>query len=358
MNRSLPETQRSQGQSITLILLAILCAIAEFTIVRLYLDGTISGYHAGLLHLTVVTMLCAYVWFCRRTDRDLRYPTVLTATTLTTGPVGPMGTLFAFTLTRLLLSSTTSFEEWYAKLFPDTDADDAVVLAERIQRVQSTTTGDTIPTPFGDVFSFGNSAQKQNVITMIIKKFRPAFAPSLQMALRDSSSAVRVQAATAIAKIERDFMTKTLTLSTGHANAPHEPAVLLQLARHLDDYAFSGILDPGQEQDNRKQARHLYRKCLDLQPDNLSVRLAVGRLLIRQHEHRAAVDWLEASLRQGHSSSQLLLWLIESCFHLGELSKVRRLVDAHKHELIGDVGVPDKIIQALKIWTGEEEEHA
>lgn len=366
MNHSLPETQRSQAQgifgpvsttpwqSIALILLALLCAIAEFTIVRLYIDGTISGQHAGLLHLTVVVMLCAYVWLCRCTDRDLRYPIVLTATTLTTGPVGPIGTLFAFALTLSLLSSTTSFEEWYAKLFSDTDADDAVLLAEHIQQVQNTMTSDKIPTPFGDVLSFGNFAQKQKVIAMIIKNFRPAFAPSLQMALRDSNSAVRVQAATAMAKIERGFMTKTMELNSAHANAPRDSAVLLRLARHLDDYAFSGILDHGQEQENRTQALRLYRNYIDLQPDNLSVRLAVGRLLIRQQEHRAAVAWFEESLRQGHSSSQLLLWLIESQFHLGALSEVRRLVDAHKHELIGDVRVPDKVILALKMWTEKD----
>ncbi len=343
-------TSHTRGQTLLLITVAGLSLVTEVVIVQHYVQRAISSLQLCVFHTSVVMTLGAYSEWCRRVGHDLRHPLILTVTTLATGPMGPIGTILTLSLTMWFAKATTSFEEWYEALFPRQKSDSTIELYERIQHGNENLHGDNMPTPFGDVLSFGTLPQKQKVISMIMKNFRPAFAPSLQMALRDSNSAVRVQAATAIAKIERDCMTTTLELHAAHQNAPHDASMILRLARHLDDYAYSGILDPAQELDHRNQALHLYHAYLAIRPNDLPIRLAVGRILLREQHYQAAVDWFETSLEQGYSSPQLVLWLMESRFHLGELSAVRDLVKTHNQHLESDQQIPDKVLRAVKLW--------
>ena len=67
--------------------------------------------------------------------------------------------------------------------------------------------------------------QKQMAIAKITQYFQPRFAPLLLQAVQDSNAAVRVQAATGLAKIEHDFMSQYL----------HQPEKSAKL-RQNDDF--------------------------------------------------------------------------------------------------------------------------
>jgi len=131
--------------------------------------------------------------------QDLRWPLLLTASSLATGPVGCVGTLLTIGLTFWFERSSTPFEDWYASLFPDHEVQFAATVFEQIKANESDSTQE-VPTPFVDILSYGTLAQKQAVILLITKHFNPVLAATLLVALKDSDSAVRVQAATAMTK--------------------------------------------------------------------------------------------------------------------------------------------------------------
>ena len=75
--------------------------------------------------------------------------------------------------------------------------------------------------PFNDILSGGSVVQKQLALAKIARYFRPNLAPLLLQAIHDPDAAVRVQAATAMARIERDFMKRRMDLEKKLAGQPH-----------------------------------------------------------------------------------------------------------------------------------------
>ena len=226
------------------------------------LVALVTGWwHPGvamLAHGGVVLALSAWCASpsCRK---DLRLPLLLTLATCFLGPIGSVGTLVAAVATRLYARSATPFEEWYASLFPD---------VERALRLpQAAVSGDSghgSVAPFADILSFGQLSQKQELITLIASDFRPEFAHVLRMALNDANNAVRVQAATAIARIEDEFLQRSLRMSAAVLENPLDPSRVWSLATLLDEYANAGIMDRERAAAARDQAAQAYVDYLQL----------------------------------------------------------------------------------------------
>ncbi|MEQ8495613.1 MAG: hypothetical protein RLW42_15490, partial [Gammaproteobacteria bacterium] len=158
------------------------------------------------------------------------------------GAVGAAATAVAFVLYRRHARHSRTFEEWYRELFPERGRRiyeriyDELMLTRRQRESRS----EVIP--FADVINYGSREQKQVAISMMSRHFEPVFAPVLKRALEDPNNSVRIQAATAITNLEGRFSDRSMELESRIRRDP-SPRHLIELARHLDRYAFSGLLD-------------------------------------------------------------------------------------------------------------------
>ncbi|MEQ8663925.1 MAG: hypothetical protein RLW62_24155, partial [Gammaproteobacteria bacterium] len=158
------------------------------------------------------------------------------------GAVGAAATAVAFLLYRRHARNSRTFEEWYRELFPERGRRiyeriyDELMLTRRQRESRS----EVIP--FADVINYGSREQKQLAISMMSRHFEPVFAPVLKRALDDPDNSVRIQAATAITSLEGRFSDRSMELE-GRIGRDPSPRHLIELARHLDRYAFSGLLD-------------------------------------------------------------------------------------------------------------------
>ncbi len=325
----------------------------ECAVLKLFHDGRIPTVTAAAVHLAVLAALGKWIYRLQRAERDLRLPMLLATTTGLLGPIGAAGTLMTLGLYVLYAGSSTPFKEWYEALFPEEESKFSVYLAEQIASGQGEAAVRTGVASFLDVLSFGTPQQKQAVITLIADHFQPSFAPALRRALNDPSNAVRVQAAAAIAAIENNFLARSLELSAAAQERPGDPAALKALARHYDDYAYTGILDGRREQDSREKALEVYRQYLKLQPSDLEARCSMGRILFRMEKFSEAAAWLEESLREGISSPQLLLWYMECLFRLGRFEELRQLARSHAVDLEESGELPLEAVEAVALWAGK-----
>jgi polysaccharide biosynthesis protein PelE len=304
------------------------------------------------LHALLSTALIVWAWMAPAAGRDQRYPWLLALFTLLAGPVGAGGALFSMLLGFAYSRQSTSFENWYASLFPEQDDRMPQMLAESIAR-KGTAVAEPEVTPFSEVFAFGTKEEKLEALVRMTRKFKPAFAPLLKMALNDPINTVRVQAAAAISKIESDFLAESGRLTERSSHRPEVPELLLESARHYDDYAFIGLLDLLREQDNRARALRLYIEYLRQVPADEQARLSVGRILMRQGEYRQAANWFEECNSAGLASPQVALWQMEALARLGRYSDVRKLAREHRRELADDTEYPAEIVGAVRLWSGE-----
>jgi tetratricopeptide (TPR) repeat protein len=255
-------------------------------------------------------------------------------------------------LARWFMRRAIPFEEWYRSLFPDNNRDSGEDAGVRLAAADSATAGSL--TPFAEVLAFGSAHQKQALISLINQHFRPAFGPILKLALNDSAHAVRVQAATAMNKLETVMLERRLELSRRAKENPGDVLALAALARHYDDYLYSGILDARREEEVRARALEAYKQCVAAEPGDLNYRLAEGRLLLRARRYAEAADSLETAIAGGLSTPRAGLWYMEALYHLGRFDQLRSFARSHPTDGRSTSDLPPAAAEVIELWSALE----
>ncbi|PJK28798.1 tetratricopeptide repeat protein [Minwuia thermotolerans] len=311
----------------------------------------------GAIHLATVAVVAAAAWRFRPTGSPSRLLTLLALSTFFLGPFGPLGTLLALGLHALFRRRATPFEEWYASLFPEEVDMPSRRLFEMLTRGLADAAGQENVTSFTDVLQYGSIEQKRAVISLLSRDFRPEFAPALLSALSDPNPAVRVQAATAAANIEGDFLERAIELETRARRHPGDAEAQVRAARHFDDYAYSGILDEDRQRENRDKAQTYYRKALELDPARHDATLGVGRLLVRGDRLEEAESWFEEGFRRGVLGPSELSWYMEAAYRLGDFDKLRYAVAAFGDDILAGPGASDRMRDVIRVWQGHGAEN-
>jgi polysaccharide biosynthesis protein PelE len=332
-----------------LALAGVSVLVLELTALTLALAGSRALWAGLAVHLVAATGTAVWIGRLRAAGRDLRFPLLLLSATAVLGPAGAAGMLLTVALQRWFARSATSFESWYASLFPEEPGKADLAAHARPATIESTLEEISV-IPFMDILSFGSRQQKESMIALITARFQPEFAPVLRRALSDSNNAIRVQAATAMTMVENSFLKRSISLTNAVKQSPGNPATLLALARHFDAYAFAGILDDRRERENREKAARAYLNYLALEPDDLTAVAGLGRILVRRGDYAEALAVLGRSVDDGTASPQIVLWCMESLYSLGRYDELRRLTQACQSRLEADDAFPFEVGGVIKLW--------
>ncbi len=306
----------------------------------------VAAVHAGMALAGAL-----WIWSVARRSLDLRLPWLAVGGAVAAGPFGAAGAALCAALFALFRRRTTSFEEWYAALFPEQQIEGARALFQEIV----TDAGDDEAAArsvasFTDILAFGTFDQKQALIALIATYFKPGFAPALKSALGHPEPAIRVQAATAVAQIEQRFLRRSIDLEAELKRRPRDVPLIAAAARHYDDYAFTGLLDNDRQAENRRRALTLYHTALELSPDNGAIELAIGRLLVRMGEFRTAADLLAGSAGAGRLKPAGAVWYLECLFRIGAFARLREAAAAIVPLLEADESADPRLREAARLW--------
>ena len=119
---------------------------------------------------------------------------------------------------------------------------------------------------FRDILALGSFQDKQAALAIITRRFTPPLAPALRLALNDPDAAIRVQAATAAARIEDLFLAGLAQYTARVAEQPDDPDCRLALARHLLGHAEAGLCPPERAAADLEQALSHLRHAVALAP--------------------------------------------------------------------------------------------
>jgi hypothetical protein len=333
------------------LIAALVLTAAELVVAALAFRDMIPVAAALALH-TVLCAACAY-WARRTTAayRDASRPFLLLILTAVLGPAGSAGTILILMLTAWHSRHTVPFEEWYRALFPDLEQNEQLAAWERILDEQRDGNSGAVPA-FADVLAFGTVPQKQALLALVNRRFRPELGPVLRRALRDADNAIRVQAATAISRLETAFLQDNLRLKERMAAAPEDPAPVLEMATLCDNFAWAGILDARRETDTRAAALSHYRRYLRMVPDDARIMLTVARQELRQGRFQEALDLLDRAGDAGWTD-EAVLWRLECLYGVGDPDGARNLARRCKDRLLTSARVSPEAADAVRLWAGE-----
>lgn len=323
-----PDGEQLSGRAV-LLLLAVASFVVETVALLKMQQVVITLLAVGLVHVAVCSVLWGFAVFNMWRDRWRRGDLLLALMITTTGPIGAMGCVFAFILHKLYSRKARSFQEWYESLFPDEVRDAAMELFDDIESGRESLASASSVTSFGDILAYGSFEQKLAVLALVSRHFRPEFAVPLKQALEDESAAIRVRAATAMAEVENTYLNRALRLSKALDEEPDNFDVNLAMARFLDDYVYSGILDEATETKNRREAFKYYEKCHELDRSNQDVHLAIARILLREGKHEETVNWLRYAQGHGLTDPRADDWFMESLYVMGDFDALRAAAADH-----------------------------
>jgi tetratricopeptide (TPR) repeat protein len=344
----MPEDRRFAHAFQVAAVAAAAFAVECFIVRACFLPGT-QWWIPLSAHLGLTSALCLWLCYAPGLRADVRLPLLLIGTTAALGPLGPAGTLATAVLARWYMRKAAPFEDWYRALFPDNHGEAGNEFASRLAHSADPDNPSGIA-PFAEVLAFGSLQQKQALIALINQSFRPAFGPVLKRALTDTNNVIRVQAATAMNKIEKGIHERTLQLTREVSQNPGNPDALRELARHYDSWLYSSILDARREEEVRARALDAYRRYLAARPDDSESRIAISRLLLRSGRYSEAATSLEKAMQAGLSTSQAELWYMESLYNLGRFTELHEYARPRQDRIENADGLTAATIEAVRMW--------
>jgi polysaccharide biosynthesis protein PelE len=235
MSEQTPIAQ-APGQPLLAALGAVL-AEAPITLSAVLLEPPASALVA--CHVGVGLLLASLAWR-RRRDADAAIFLLLAIATAGTGPFGALGMLAA------MMAGTRRPPE--ASAGEGAAFESAGEISNRL--LDSIAAGRELSgrsaglASFRDVLALGSFEDKQAALAILTRRFTPPLAPALRLALNDPDAAIRVQAATAAARIEDLFLAGLTQYTARVAEHPDDPECRLALARHLLGHAEAGLCPP------------------------------------------------------------------------------------------------------------------
>ncbi len=324
--------------------------ICEVLLFTFFLLKQMSLPHVVLFHFLIIT--CLITWFIKQLKAgvDLRFSSLTLFLTAFLGPIGATASLVSVIVIFKYRNKVRSFEDWYDALFPEHESMENQDLMELIEDSKKNKDKQQGVVPFVDVMIRGTTNQKRRALSMMGQAFKPEFAEAIRIGLADRENAIRVQTANIMALIESQFFQKTMELKALEEEDPAAPATLIKLAHHFDDYAFSGLLDADREDSNRQEAYKYYDLYLKTNPEDESVYLRLGRLLIREKNYEKAASSLKIAIDQGSNNPKIYLWYVECLYFLKDYQELRKFCEEHKSILLNKTLFPPKIIQTIELW--------
>lgn len=333
------DLRRAQKQET--FLAGVLCIVAEglLTLGVAYFPGLWMVWLLG--HVIVSAIVIFWAHRMRRRRRARRFPALLAICTTTLGLAGAIGVMFAALGQRAYRSEARSFQVWYYTLFPPRTQRTARAWYDLSQALGDEDSGGV--ESFTDLIRYGEIDQKLAVVALLARRFDPRFAPALHAALNDPDPTVRVQAATAAAHIEDDFVERWVASKRRADARKGDAAAQMELAELLDAYAFTDILDERREAELRREAEAQYRRVIELEPRHARAHMLLGRLLLRTDrpaDALAALRPLEVDL-----SPEAAGWLMEALFQLGQFDELKRVINEAP-----EGALPERLEASAALW--------
>lgn len=313
---------------------------------------------ALLLHFIAFLIIAGAAKIKDLNNKDSRFAWVTMIALPLMGPFAPAGTLFALFWYYISKEKSLTFRQWHDSIFPPHDPTLAEVVYDRISFGRDQAGLDYSVTYLMDVIKLGSDDKKREAILKILRNYDPGFAPILKMALEDDHNSIRVQAATAMTKLKKTYYTTSVKLERLRREWPDKNSISLELAKHYDDYAFSGLLDDKQAAEYQQLSYEYYEEFIDYEPQDSPLipkaKLRMARLLLRMDKLDEACTHFQHLINENPEPSDAYLWYGECLYRMGRYDILREIAGTLAQAPMAQedaLRYPDYIRGIIELWS-------
>lgn len=273
---------------------------------------------------SLILGLFGYLLYHQGERRPLAFLTLISFVGF--GPFGMMGIALAWPLRHRFARKAIPFEEWYATLFPRHVQERSYYVHDLITTRRAGLPRYSSVTSFTDIMATGSLEQKQTALAFIADHFHPSFAPALQYALNDPEPAIRVLAATAVARLEKQYATLIADATTAAAEGANQPDYLASLGQKYLRYAESGLLSSARAEEVWRRVVSLAERGSKQQPDDPRFPEQAAKCLLRLKQPAPALSLLESWITRTNRTPEMVHTFFQCLFELKQYDRLRQAV--------------------------------
>lgn len=272
---------------------------------------------------------------------------------LTSPFLGPMAALAGLVILAVIAVAhdpVANASIWHEHLFPNLAVDELTERTEEISRRQSGNDGAGEIESFFDVLQWGTLPEKEHVLSLISRSFRPEFAPVLRAGLAVDDLGLRAQAAAGLSMLETRISARLGNLQEAFRDAGPEQRNIaaIDLAIALSDAAHTGLYDEARNAEMRREIVSILTDCADRVDPRINTML--GRTLIQLGEFDRAVETLSGVADATTSGEAAFDWLLEGVFRQGDYRRIGSLVEGRAESVRSLVQQDGPLAPALRFW--------
>ncbi|KAA3620099.1 MAG: hypothetical protein DWQ05_05055 [Calditrichaeota bacterium] len=198
-----------------------------------------------------------------------------------------------------------------------------------------------------DIFISGNERLEETAIQKLSRLGNKAAVSILQSVVNQSTTDVKILAASALTGIEEKTVAKIESLQNAVAETPQKPELILELARSFDLYCHLGVLDDSLLSYYQNLGIESYMKYHKLVPDDATIDIELGRLLLKSRRYEEAESIFNGLVTKNPQDFNPKIWLAETYFAQGKYEHVKKT--CHTINECGDL--PEICAETVAWWT-------
>ena len=334
----------------------MLLAAIELAALMLWRDDRLLA--AALVHGAAATAANVLAWR-RAAAADAATATfrMMAALLPFLGPIAPALAILLLAVQLFRPHAVHDAAEWHEHLFPNLAADPINERIDAIGRHQPGLQPSSEIESFYDVLRWGKLTEKEHVLSLISRSYRPEFAPVLREALAGDDLGLRAQAAAGLSLLETRTSARLATLHQAWREAPTDAArvkAAILLAQALSTAAHSSLYDETRTTEMRREISALLRPIVaagSADPAQGAMLSAIlGRTMIQLGDVDAAVATLEPVVASSEHADAAFGWLVEALFRKSDFIGLTALI-ARRRDLAAALVTRDgPLAPALAFW--------
>ncbi len=335
---------------------AIVSLVLEVGGLILWLDDLMLA--AALTHAVVAVAANVVTWRHATTPNAALATVRMTAIMLPfLGPIAPALATLLLAAQLVRPYAVHDAAEWHEHLFPNLAADPINEQIDAIGRHQPGSQNSDEIESFYDVLRWGKLPEKEHVLSLISRSYRPEFAPVLREALGSDDLGLRAQAAAGLSLLETRTSVGLATLQQTWRDAPTEARrveAAVALAQALSTAAHSSLYDEVRTTEIRREIVALLRPIVaagSSDPARAAMLSAIlGRTMIQLGDVDAAVVTLEPVVAASEHAEAAFGWLIEALFRKSDFTGLTALIARRRDLADALVRRDGPLAPALAFW--------
>lgn len=325
---------------------------AESYIFYLYLVKSITFELLIVAHGIIVVSLAFLLKVFYRPIIDKRVNTVSILFIALMGPLGAAVSILAIALFFVLkVFFTDKDKELLKYLLPQKKENYGEEIYNRLIYGLDSFDADKLPSVFNDVLVYGSERQKRIVIERMLRYFRVEFSSVLQEALNDANNSIRVLAATAVTRIDKQYSEENLLLLKHVQSKPNDFDGQIKLAKQSEEYSKLGFIDEQRRAKYRIMAVEHFQKAIEIDPGDAPARVSLSEIYYLLERYTDVIDCLNPVIESESSlQDQAIKWYLSAMFKLKKYAEIREFTRTKQLVLKEDSFEFDLLLYLIIIW--------